>query len=61
MHPNNAMRHDSIQNVWLAEYDGSEGPKSAKAFHKKECRRAVRRDAKRDIKDQLDNGGEPIE
>ena len=60
MNPNNAMRHDSIKHTWLADYEGSDGPRSAKASLKKECRKAVRRDARKDIKEQLDNGGESV-
>ena len=56
MHPKNAMKHGNGFFDWLADYKGSNGPKSAKAFLKRECRKAVRRDAVKDIKEQLDNG-----
>ena len=54
MNPNNYMRHDAIKHTWLSDYDGSNGPKSAKAFLKRECRKAVRRDERKDIKEQME-------
>jgi len=56
MNPNNAMRHNAINHHYLADFGESDGKGSGKSFMKKECRKSVRRDAKVDIREQIDNG-----
>lgn len=56
MHPKNQIRSTTGYAFgWLADYSGDDGEKSAKHFHKRKCRRVVRRAGKRQIKEELDN------
>lgn len=55
MHPKNNMFVNGAAFGWLADYGGDNGAKSAKHYHKKKCRRMVRRDGAKQIRQALDN------
>jgi hypothetical protein len=54
MHPKNQIKSSSGAYFdWLADFGSRNGSKSAKHFHKRKCRRIVRRDGPKQIKQEL--------
>ena len=55
MHPKNQIKSKSGAFFdWLGDFDSHNGAKSSKHFHKRKCRRIVRRDGNKQIKQELD-------